>query len=133
MSEAEARAVLVDRLMAKAHQAISAARRELSAGDSGLASNRVYYACFYALSAVLLKEGQQFVKHTGVRAAMHQHLVSRGRLSKELGRFYDKAFAERQEADYNALADFDPVSVGERISEAERFVAAMADLLGRTA
>ena len=35
---------------------------------------------------------------------MHKYLVLGGKLSKEFGRFYDKAFAERQEADYNALA-----------------------------
>jgi uncharacterized protein len=86
MSEDQARAVVIDRLMAKSDQALQAARRDLAVGDVALASNRVYYACFHALSAVLLNERQQFVKHAGVRAAMHQHLVGPGRLSKDLGR-----------------------------------------------
>jgi uncharacterized protein len=130
MSEEEARAAVVARLMEKARDALAAARRELDAGDAALASNRVYYACFYALSAVLLKEGLQFAKHTGVRGAMHQHLVRTGRLSADFGRFYDKAFAERQEADYNAMASFTPESVLQRIGDAERFVAEMGRILG---
>jgi len=123
VSEEEARQVVIGRLLEKAHQALAAASLNLNAGDSGLASNRVYYACFYAVSAVLLKDRQRFVKHAGVRTAMHKHLVHGGKLSEELGRFYDKAFAQRQEADYNAMAVFD----------APRFVAAMEGLLGKAA
>ena len=130
MSEDQARAIMIRRLLGKSDAALEAARRELAAGDSGLASNRVYYACFYAASAALLREQLEFVKHSGVRASLHKHLVRAGKLSPELGRFYDKAFVERQEADYNALATFDPAVVRERIMEAERFVSAIKSLFG---
>lgn len=122
------RAAVVGRLIEKAHLAIAAAERELQAGDVGLASNRVYYACFYAASAVLLKEGKQFVKHSGLRAALHRHLTATGRLSREMARFFDKAFAERQEADYNALIEMDAAVVENRLTDARRFVAAMVAL-----
>jgi uncharacterized protein (UPF0332 family) len=66
------------------------------------------------------------------RAALHQHLIRNGTLPPDLGRFYDKAFSQRQEADYNALATFDPQTVAQHITDAERFVSAMDSLLGRT-
>jgi uncharacterized protein (UPF0332 family) len=46
-----------------------------------------------------------------------------------MGRFYDKAFSERQEADYNAMSSFDADIVTSRFQEAERFVQAMKSLL----
>lgn len=75
MNGEEARQVLIGRLLEKADLALSAAQREFNAGDYGLAMNRVYYACFYAASAVLTHENLQYARHSGVRAALHQHLV----------------------------------------------------------
>ncbi len=129
MSGEEARRDAVRRLMEKADQALASAQQVLNAGDVGLATNRVYYACFYAASAVLLERRLQFVKHTGVRAALHKNLVKRGELSPEMGRFFDTAFSERQEADYNAMASFDSQIVAQRITQAARFVESMKSLL----
>ena len=129
MSEDEARRAVIQHLMEKAGQALAAARREHAAGDISLAVNRVYYACFYAASAVLLGDRRQSVKHTGVRAAVHQHLVKPGRLSAAMGRFYDEAFKERQQADYAMPVEFEPATVTARIEQAEHFVAQMQGLL----
>ena len=63
------------------------------------------------------------MKHAGVRAAIHQHLVKSGTLSTALGKFYDEAFKERQEADYGLAVEFDSHAVTDRIEQAERFVA----------
>jgi hypothetical protein len=131
MTQDEAREAMIEGFLVKADQALAAARRELAAGDLALATNRVYYACFYALSAVLLSRNLVFAKHAGLRAAMHQHLVRPGELSAELGRFYDEAFAERQAADYTTLVRFEPPLVSEKIDKAERFVAEMKRLLGK--
>jgi uncharacterized protein (UPF0332 family) len=44
---------------AKAEESLRAARRELAAGDHGLAANRAYYALFYGVSALLLDQGNR--------------------------------------------------------------------------
>jgi len=41
---------------------------------------------FYAASAVLLKAGKKFIKHSGVRGAIHQHLVNTGLLDIKWGK-----------------------------------------------
>jgi uncharacterized protein (UPF0332 family) len=97
-----------------------------------LAVNRVYYACFYALIAVLLQVGQQFSSRAGVRAALHQHLVKSGRVPAALGKSYDQAFDDRQEADYAAVASFEAVGVGTRIAAAREFVITLKGLLPDT-
>lgn len=56
----------------KAQESLEAARREFAAGAYSFAINRAYYALFYAVSALLLEEGRQFKKHSGVRAAFIQ-------------------------------------------------------------
>ena len=78
---------------------------------------------------MLLTQRIQFGKHGSVRAALHQQLVKTGRISRDLGRFYDTVFAERQEADYNALAAFDSATVAQRIENAAAFIARMQELL----
>jgi hypothetical protein len=131
MSQDEARRAVIAHLMDKADKALEAARREYTAGDLGLTVNRVYYACFYAASAVLLHERKEFVKHAGLRSAIHQHLVRAGKLSHEFGKFFDEAFEERQEADYEAMSQFEADAVRTRIEGAKRFVAEMRRLLGQ--
>lgn len=129
MNGEEARQVLIGCLLEKADLALSAAQREFNAGDYGLAMNRVYYACFYAASAVLTHENLQYARHSGVRAALHQHLVKAGRLTAELGRFYNDAFDDRQEADYDVIVEFDSETVRSRIVTATQFVTQMKLIL----
>ena len=129
MSEDEARRAVISLWMSKADLALTAADRELVAGDLSLAVNRVYYAGFYALSAVLLRDDQEFSSHAGVRAALHQHLIKSGRVPAALGKFYDQAFDDRQEADYAAVADFEEAGVRARIAEAREFVTVLKALL----
>lgn len=40
--------------------------------------NRMYYACFHAVSALLIKNGIQVKTHMGVRQALGLHFVKTG-------------------------------------------------------
>lgn len=51
--------------------------------------SRLYYASFYAVSALLLLKGLSSSKHSGIRSLFHQHLVKPGLIDVELGRLYD--------------------------------------------
>ena len=78
MTEDQARDEVINYWRHQAREALASARSELSAGRLQFAINRAYYACFYAASAVLLRDKQKFVKHKGVRAAVHKNLVKAG-------------------------------------------------------
>jgi uncharacterized protein (UPF0332 family) len=54
----------------KAHESLESARSEYASGRLSFAVNRIYYACFYALSALL--------RHKGLRSALHRDLVKAG-------------------------------------------------------
>ena len=67
----------------RAEQAVSAAQKLLFDGYYDFAASRAYYAVFYAASALLLQEGLEFRKHSGVIAAIHQQFIKTGRIEKE--------------------------------------------------
>jgi uncharacterized protein (UPF0332 family) len=125
MSPDEARDRNVADLLARAEEALASARLEARAGHLRFAVNRAYYACFYAANAILLAEGRHFVKHAGVRSALHQFLINTGRLSRAHGQTFDTLFDGRHEADYGAATAFDSAEVQGCIERAQRFVEQM--------
>jgi uncharacterized protein (UPF0332 family) len=78
VSEERVRAEVIRYWWDKATQSIHAARREADAGDYAFAINRVCYALFYAVSALLMEEGRRFTKHSGVRAAFNREIIRAG-------------------------------------------------------
>lgn len=131
MTEEEARSTVIRYWLEKSADALASAEAEYEAGRWSFAVNRAYYACFYALSAVLLADELKFVKHAGVRAGLHRHFVRTGRLDTRWGRFYDRVFENRQRGDYLELVSFDSVQVAELCEEARGFVREMLRLLDR--
>ena len=91
--------------------------------------NRLYYACFYAVSALLLTKGLSSAKHSGIRSLFHQNFVKSGLVDPELGQLYDRLFDNRQKGDYADLVRFDPNEVGDWYDEASEFVAAVQNIL----
>ena len=129
MTDTPGREDLVHYWLEKSDLALASAERERVAGDLALAMNRVYYACFYAVCAVLAAEGKEFGRHSAVRAAFHQSVVKQGRIAQAWGAFYNRAFDDRQEADYEAAAEFDAPTVIDRIAKATQFVAELKRLI----
>jgi uncharacterized protein (UPF0332 family) len=84
----------------RAELSIRAARQLLSGGYYDFAASRAYYAAFYAATAVLLSEGLELSKHSGVIAAIHQRLVKAGKLDKEQGQTLNWLFEVRGVGDY---------------------------------
>ena len=76
--------------------------------------NRMYYACFYAASALLLYAEIDGVKtHEGVRQMFGKHFILTGKVPKEWGRFYTVIYNNRSEADYEDFKNFDLTTVEE--------------------
>jgi uncharacterized protein (UPF0332 family) len=69
--------------------------------------NRIYYACFYAVSALLLKKGIDSSTHKGIRQMFGLHCVQTGLVSKDLARFFSDLYDRRQTGDYDDFVIFD--------------------------
>lgn len=91
--------------------------------------NRLYYSCFYAVSALLIQDGLSSSKHTGIRSLFNKHYVKICKVPKELGRIYKALFERRQESDYIDFIDFQEFQVRPWISETEIFVDYIINLI----
>ena len=129
--QSEHRSMLVNYWMEKAHESLLAGGSEYQSGRFTIAVRNLYYACFYALSALLLKQGRSFKKHTGVKAALHKDLVKEGIIEPEWGRFYNKIFDSRHEGDYQPLRVFQAEEVNLYLEQCTGFIARIETLLGR--
>lgn len=84
---------------------------------------RIYYACFYAVSALLLCKGLSAHRHSGVRALFHRELVKPGLASVKASKYYDALLEERLRADYGDFATFETAQVKDWLDKAPGFLA----------
>lgn len=64
--------------------------------------NRLYYACFYIVRALLIQRLDLRTKtHSGVKSLFHNHIVKQGLITEDLGRFYSSLMEKRGIADYD--------------------------------
>ncbi|NUO02143.1 MAG: HEPN domain-containing protein [Saprospiraceae bacterium] len=69
------------------------------------AANRMYYACFYIVSAYLAQKGQEAATHSGLKSAFNQELIKSGKIDPSEGILFNKLFGMRQDADYEDFTD----------------------------
>jgi hypothetical protein len=109
---------------------LASAELELKAGHTSFAVNRLYYACFYAVTALLLRDGKQFARHSAVKAEFVRTYVESGLVDAKWDTFYQKLFDDRQEGDYIPTAAFEASDVSTGIQDAREFIDLIRSLLG---
>lgn len=62
--------------------------------------NRLNYACFYAVIALLIKNNISTQTHDGARTQFGLIFVKTGIIDKESGKLFSKLFDYRQKGDY---------------------------------
>lgn len=91
--------------------------------------NRLYYGCFYAVTALLACDNLSSPKHTGVRSLFNKNYIRSEIISKDFGAVYNELFEYRLEADYTDFADFDELQVLPFIAKVRDFLNIISDLL----
>ena len=56
------------------------------------AINRMYYACYYAVGALLVKQGIETSSHSGTRQKFGQLFVKTGKIDKNLAKHFTELF-----------------------------------------
>lgn len=84
--------------------------------------NRLYYSCFYAVFALLLKNEINTQTHDGARTQFGLHFIKTGLINKRFGKLYSKLFDYRQKGDYGDLYDFDEEIVKPLIEPVQNFL-----------
>jgi uncharacterized protein (UPF0332 family) len=88
--------------------------------------NRLYYSCFYTVTALLAYDNLSSPKHTGVRSLFNKNYIRSEIISKDFGAIYNELFEYRLEADYT---DFDELQVLPFIAKVRDFLNIISDLL----
>ncbi len=122
MNESEAQEKLIELWLEKAGEALASAELELNAGHTNFAVNRLYYACFYAVTALLLRDGKQFARHSAVKSEFGRTYIKPGRVDVKWNKFYQKLFDDRQEGDYIPTATFEASDVSTSLQQAREFI-----------
>jgi uncharacterized protein (UPF0332 family)/predicted nucleotidyltransferase len=90
---------------------------------------RLYYACFYAVSALFIQRGFRFSKHASVHGLFNQEYGPSGDFPRDLIDLYNTLFKARLEADYAPTAQFDAETVQSWLTLARSFVEKIEALL----
>ena len=93
--------------------------------------NRIYYACFYAVSGLLLKKGIDTSTHKGIRQMFGLHFVQTGLISKEYARFFSDLYDRRQTGDYDDFVSYDEETSVKLFLMANEFVQEIDSLIKR--
>jgi uncharacterized protein (UPF0332 family) len=84
--------------------------------------NRLYYTCYYAVSALLLKNDIATQTHSGLKTQFNLHFIKTGLISKDFGKLYSDLMDWRQKGDYGDMYDFNKDSVEPLLKPVEDFL-----------
>jgi len=93
------------------------------------AINRLYYACFYSVHALLQKNQILTKSHSGTKSKFFQEFIHTGKIPKELGELYSDLFDWRQEGDYSDFIEFDHETVDPLPQKVATFIETLEKLL----
>lgn len=75
------------------------------------AVNRLYYALFYAVNALLVYDKIHAQTHSGVKNQFSKYYIKNGILDLEYGKLFAKLLDYRQKGDYDNPFDFEEETV----------------------
>lgn len=68
--------------------------------------NRLYYASYYAVAALLLHADLSPTTHNGVKTNFSEHFIKTNKIDREYGKIYSQLFTWRQKGDYDDMFIF---------------------------
>ena len=98
---------LIEYRLERAFQTAKEAKSALDAGHLFSAENRIYYACFYSVTALALSKDFITSKHKQLISWFNYNFIKTGIIPIKYGQILKNAFAKRQESDYDDYVSFE--------------------------
>ena len=121
------RETLSELRLSLAKQCLVSAEALLQINDERGAVNRAYYAVFHAIRSVLILEGMDFAKHSGVISYFRKEYIKTGVFSADISDTITDLFNSRSSSDYDDHFDFSKDEVVELLKESADFVAVIEE------
>ena len=128
----EDRNALVSIRLQRAKETMSEVHGNIQMGYWRTAANRLYYACYFAVGALLVKNGLTTHTHKGVITQLGLYFVKEGMITKEQGRFFKELFYLRQDGDYDDWFEINEEDVKPLIEPAQKFIEEIEILINKT-
>ena len=125
LNQEEREAIVIYRLE-KATKTLEEARCNLPMQFWSLIANRMYYAAYYAISALLIVNGHTAKTHETILRVFGLHYVKTGVFPTEQGHLYNKLFTLRLTGDYNDHYDLEEQDVLPLFAPTEQLIADVA-------
>ena len=113
---------LVDYRLQRAEEALAEADSLIKSNFYNAAVNRLYYACYYAVIALLIKHNITAQTHKGVKQMFSLHFAANGKIEKRYSIFYGRLFNDRISSDYDDFVQYDEEMIAELRPQAEEFI-----------
>jgi uncharacterized protein (UPF0332 family) len=91
--------------------------------------NRLYYACYYAVIALLANNDIKAQTHAGVRQMFGLHFIKTEVISKDIGKFYSDIFDKRLTGDYDDFIDYSKEDIIGLFKPAKKLILTIDKLL----
>ncbi|GAB2571124.1 HEPN domain-containing protein [Spirosoma areae] len=104
------------------NEMMSDARSLIAEGRWKSAVNRLYYAVFQAVSALMIQESIRIKSHSGAKAMLELHFIKTERIDKKWSKFYINLSDSREESDYGAFVEFTQEDVLPLLPQTEEFI-----------
>jgi len=121
----EERSQLVTYRMQRARETLVEADSLIKNGFYNAAINRLYYACYYAVIALLAKNSLSAQTHQGAKQMFSLHFVTNGKIDKHQAIFYGRLFNDRISGDYDDFVQYDYEMLATVRPQAEEFITAI--------
>ena len=113
---------LVNYKVSRSKETLLEAETIFQAGFYNGAVNRMYYSCYYMVSALLLLNNIKTQTHKGIRQQFGHHFIQTGIVSKEMGRYFSDLFDRRHTGDYDDFVICDKVTCSVLLTKANEFI-----------
>ena len=125
----EERRIIVDLELEKANRTYDAAMIMIEKEHWESAANRLYYALFHAVNALLIHDGHQVNTHKGSHAMFGMYYIRTNKLPREYSNIYQKLESIRDESDYNWAYNIVPEDISEKVTTARQMIDTIAAMV----
>ena len=120
---AQDKKILINNALKKSHEAISSAESNFQNKFYSTCQNRLYYAIFYAVTALAYKEDFITSKHSQLMSWFNKKYIYTDKIfDEQLFRIYKEAFTNRRKSDYDFMYEPDDKEILASIEETKYFV-----------
>ncbi len=115
-----------------AKKTFEAAKVLYESGFWNSAVNRLYYALFYAVNALLVLNNIQTKSHSSTKSQFSLNFVKTGKFDIKYGRLLSELFDWRQKGDYENIFDYDDDSVKPLFEPVEEMISLIEDEINKS-